>query len=342
MGLYVAPGPFLRQDHRLFTDMLTEAFAVGLIEHSFHRYMDQGEAGLIASHGKIMAVSKGLTFSLNGAVGLAVCAAFLQEFWHPFWAVQSEKNCDSMRSFLNSFVRLLLRRFIRQSPILIFFLSICSAYIPPGTLSVVQDIGSEQYKAPNTFYSYIEPPFYYLSIRICQIIVIIQLLIWLSLKDRLPSSWEVCYDANIWVSWPEYLLTSTLKTDLEYPWFLTLLSQSLHRRFKRTGSMNDLLRATEATKHSLLFQSLVIKRSRRMFLVRLLQEQFERTGSIDIINLAIALNEEVLVATPHTDKYFTKCLANLAVALKMRFDIVGSPDDINRAFDLSKGCDSIL
>ena len=98
--------------------------------------------------------------------------------------------------------------------------------------------------------------------------------------------------------------------------------------------MNDLLRATEATKHSLLFQSLVIKRSSRMFLVRLLQEQFERTGSIDIINLAIALNEEVLVATPHTDKYFTKCLANLAVALKMRFDIVGSSDDINRSLDL--------
>jgi hypothetical protein len=220
VGLYVAPGPFLRQDHRLFTDMLTEAFAVGLIEHLFHRYMDQREAGLIASHGKVMAMSKGLTFAVNGAVGLAVCAAFLQEFWHPFWAVRTEKNCDSMRSFLNSFVRLLLRRFIRQSPILICLLLICSAYIPPGTLSVVQDIGSEHYKAPNMFYSYIEPPFYYLSIRICQIIVIIQLLIWLSLKDRLPSSWEVCYDANIWVSWLEYLLTSTLKTDLEYPWFL--------------------------------------------------------------------------------------------------------------------------
>ena len=215
--------------------MLTEAFVFGLIEHSFHRYMDQREAGSIASHGKIMAVSKGLTFALNGAVGLAVCAAFFQEFWHPFWAVRIEKNCDSMRSFLNSFVRLLLRRFIRQSPILICLLLACSAYFPPGTLSVVQDIGSEQYKAPNTFYSYIEPPFYYLSIRICQILVIIQLLIWLSLKDRLPSSWEVCYDANIWVSWPEYLLSSTLKTDLEYPWLLTLSLSIVTPTFQEDG-----------------------------------------------------------------------------------------------------------
>lgn len=96
--------------------------------------------------------------------------------------------------------------------------------------------------------------------------------------------------------------------------------------------MGDLLHAVQAMTHALLFPTPFITQSSSfMFLSHLLQKQFERTGSLEDIDQAIILNEAVLKATPPNDKYLIKCQASLAVALKMRFDVCGSVEDLNQA-----------
>src|SRR5271169_3350615 len=62
-------------------------------------------------------------------------------------------------------------------------------------------------------------------------------------------------------------------------------------------------------------------------------ERFKRTGSMDDLNGAIAMNEEL---TPEDHPFRVMCLNNLGSGLRTRFESTGSMDDLNRAVTMNE------
>src|SRR5208282_1619838 len=65
-------------------------------------------------------------------------------------------------------------------------------------------------------------------------------------------------------------------------------------------------------------------------------ERFERTGSTNYLAFSITMLEKALEMTPNESHYRAQLLDILGTALWLRFEKMGSMEDLNRAVEVSE------
>ena len=111
------------------------------------------------------------------------------------------------------------------------------------------------------------------------------------------------------------------------------IATKLLDRFERTGSMDDLDRATTTMEQAIAFTPKdhpnhvgMLSNMSGTWLIR-----FDRTGSVDDLDRAIEMMEQAVTSTSNDHPDLAAILSNLGNILQRRFERMGSIDDLDRA-----------